>query len=92
MKHLKVIALVMLSMFAIEGVKAQVVVNAHIGAPAPRRTVVVERPVEQTVVVERPGNRRFVVVDRYHHRPYYRRTVVVERNRPYRRHVVVRHY
>jgi hypothetical protein len=93
MKYIKVIAVAVLAMFAVEGAKAQVVVNAHIGTPAPRRTVIVERPVERRVIVERPVERRVVVVDRYHRRhPHYRETVVVERNRPYRRHVVVRHY
>jgi hypothetical protein len=93
MKYLKVIAVAVVAMFAVEGAKAQVVVNAHIGTTAPRRTVVVERPVARTVVVERPVERRVVVIDHYHRRrPRYRETVVVERNHQYRRHVAVRHY
>ena len=86
MKYLKILAVAVVAMFAVERAKAQVVVHARIGAPAPPiRTVVVERPVE----------RRVVVVDRYHRRPHYRRTVVVSRPAYYRAHhkrVVVRHY
>ena len=84
MKQLKVLAVAIVAMFAFEGAKAQVVVAARIGAPAPR-----------TVVVERPVERRVVVVNR-HHRRYYRRPVVVERpvyyHRPVHRRVIVRHY
>jgi hypothetical protein len=86
MKSLKVLAIAIVAMFAFEGAKAQVVVNAHIGTPPPRpRTVLVERPVD-----------RVVVVDRYHRRhPRYRRAVVVSRPVYYhapRRRVIVRHY
>ncbi|MFD0767211.1 hypothetical protein ACFQZI_20315 [Mucilaginibacter lutimaris] len=84
MKYIKVIAAAIVAMFAFEGAKAQVVVAARIGAPAPR-----------TVVVERPVERRLVVVNR-HHRRHYRRPVVVERpvyyHRPVHRRVIVRHY
>jgi hypothetical protein len=85
MKYLKVLAVAVVAMFAFEGAKAQVVVSAQIGTPSPTRTVIVERPVE----------RRVVVVDRYHRRPHYRRTVVVARPAYYHarhRRVVVRHY
>jgi hypothetical protein len=100
MKYLKILAVTIIALFAFEGAKAQVVVRARIGAPAPRRTVVVERPVyrrtvvarpvyhrpyRRTVVVERPVYRRSVVVNR----PVYRRAVVY--HRPYKR-VVVRRY
>lgn len=92
MKYIKVIAVAALAMFAFEGAKAQVVVSAHIGTPAPRRTVVVERPVERRVFVERPVERRVVVGQRHYRRhPRYRETVVIERGRPYRRHVVRHH-
>jgi hypothetical protein len=85
MKSIKVLAVAIVAMFAFEGAKAQVVVSAHIGTPPPTRTVVVERPVDRVVVVDRHRHRR----------PHYRRTVVVSRPgyyREHRRRVVVRHY
>ncbi|WP_454801880.1 hypothetical protein [Mucilaginibacter phyllosphaerae] len=86
MKFIKVLAVAVVALFAVEGAKAQVVVSARIGSPAP--------PV-RTVVVERPVERRVVVVNR-HHRRYYRRPVVVYNrgyyHRPHARRVVVRHY
>ncbi|MES2060959.1 MAG: hypothetical protein V4456_03510 [Bacteroidota bacterium] len=85
MKYLKVLAVAVVAMFAFEGAKAQVVVSAHIGTPPPTRTVVVERPVDRVVVVNR----------HYRRHPRYRRTVVVSRPgyyREHRRRVVVRHY
>ncbi|MBB3967856.1 hypothetical protein [Mucilaginibacter phyllosphaerae] len=84
MKYLKILAIAVVALLGVEGAKAQVVVRAHIGTPAPR-----------TVVVERPVERRVVVVNRRHYRPRYRHNAVVVRRayyRPHRRHVVVRHY
>ncbi|RFZ82184.1 hypothetical protein DYU05_16320 [Mucilaginibacter terrenus] len=95
MKYLKVFAIAIITLFAVEGAKAQVAVHARIGAPVRSRTVVVERP-----VYHRPYYRRAVAVRPVYHRPY-RRTVVVERpayrrhvvyNRPYAKRVVVRRY
>lgn len=92
MKYIKILAVTVIGLFAINGAKAQVVVAARIGAPAPR-----------TVVVERPVERRVVVVNRHgYRRNYYRRPVVVARpvyhrgpayyHRPVHRRVIVRHY
>ena len=89
MKYLKVLAVAVIAMFAVEGAKAQVVVKARIGgAPVHRtyhrRTVVVNRP-----VYHRNYHRRAVIVNR----PVYRRTVVRPAYRHnYHRRVVVRHY
>ena len=89
MKYIKVLAVAIVALFAVEGAKAQVVVHARVGAPVVRtRTVVVNRP------YHRPHYRRTVVVNRRYHRPHYRRAVVV--NRPihhhyHHNHVVVRH-
>ncbi|MBD1394496.1 hypothetical protein [Mucilaginibacter glaciei] len=83
MKYLKVLAVAIITMFAVEGAQAQVVVKARIGAPAQRvyparRTVVVNRP-----VYRRPYRRNVVVTRRAYRRPVYhrpaRRTVVVRR-------------
>lgn len=72
MKYLKVLAVAIITMFAVEGAHAQVVVRARVGAPAhrvyTRRTVVTTRPVyrrpyRRTVVVSRPLRTR-----RYYHR------------------------
>lgn len=82
MKYLKIVAVAVVAMFAVEGAKAQVVVSAHIGTPPPQRTVVVERPVERVVVVDR---------HRHYRRPRYRREVIVARPIRHRR-VIVRHY
>jgi hypothetical protein len=83
MKYLKIVAVAVVAMFAVEGAKAQVVVSAHIGTPPPpQRVVVVERPADRVVVVDR---------HRHYRRPRYRREVVVARPIRHRR-VVVRHY
>ncbi|OOQ59239.1 hypothetical protein [Mucilaginibacter pedocola] len=95
MKYLKIFVVTIIAIFAFEGAHAQVVVKARIGAPAPRRTVVVNGP-----VYHRTYYRRTVARPVVYHRPY-RRTVVVSRpaprrtvvyHRPYKRTVVVRRY
>ena len=83
MKFLKIAAVVIISLFAFEGAKAQVVVHARVGAPVPPRTVVVTRP-----VYRHPYRRAVVVAPVVYHRRY-RRTVVVARP-AYRRAVVYR--
>lgn len=82
MKYIKVLAVAIVALFAVEGAKAQVVVHARVGAPIVRtRTVVVDRPYHQrTVVVNRPHHRRHhrrVVVNRpVHHRYHHNRVIV----------------
>jgi hypothetical protein len=89
MKYIKVLAVAVVALFAFEGAKAQVVVQARVGAPVVHtRTVVVNRPVYHR------RHHRTVVVNRPYHRSHYRRTVVVNRPVHHRHHsnrvVVVR--
>ncbi|TWR25785.1 hypothetical protein FPZ43_15995 [Mucilaginibacter pallidiroseus] len=90
MKALKVFAIAIIAMFTFQGAKAQVAINARIGAPAPvyrPRTVVVTRPVYHRPV------RRMVYARPVYRRPVYRKVYV---NRGYyrqpKRVVMVRHY
>jgi hypothetical protein len=87
MKYIKVLAVAVIAMFAFESAQAQVVVKAHIGAPAHRvyhrRTVVVNRPAyrpryHRAVVVNRPVYHRTVIRPAYRHNAHTR--VVVRRN------------
>jgi hypothetical protein len=88
MKYLKVLAIAVIALFAVEGAKAQVVVSARIGsAPVyhPRRTVVVTRHAYRP----RPVYRRHVVVARHGYRAPHRRMVArQDYHRNYDRHVV----
>lgn len=88
MKYLKLLAVAIIAMFAVEGARAQqVIVKARAGAPVQRvyhrRTVVVNRPVyrpayHRAVVVNGPVYRRTVIRPAYRHNAH--RRVVVRRN------------